>query len=170
MEHETVLTVFVIVAAVAIVMQMLVMTGIYFAIRDLHRDLVDVRAVTKQKIDTLTERVTEFIASSREPIRDVAANLADMSRTIRERTAQFDSVMADFLDRSRLQIIRIDQLVTTFVDKAENAADRVEKKVVAPVQEMAAVIAGVRKGFEFLFARRRNAGVSETTQDEQMFI
>jgi len=170
MEHDTLLTVFVIVAAVALVMQMLVMAGIYRAMRDLHRDLIDVRAVTKQKLDTLTERVTEFIASSREPVRDIAANLAEISRTLRDRTSQFDSVLADFLDRSRLQIIRIDQLVTSLVDKAENTAGAVEKKVVAPVHEMAAVIAGVRKGFEFLFARRRNAAVSETTQDEQMFI
>src|SRR5437762_6970360 len=109
MEHDTLLTVFVIVAAVALVMQMLVMAGIYRAMRDLHRDLIDVRAVTKQKLDTLTERVTEFIASSREPVRDIAANLAEISRTLRDRTSQFDSVLADFLDRSRLQIIRIDQ-------------------------------------------------------------
>jgi len=170
MEHDTLLTVFVIVAALALVMQMLVMAGIYLAMRDLHRDLVDVRALTKQRLDALSERVTEFIASSREPVRDIAANLAEISRTLRDRTSQLDSVVADFLDRSRLQIIRLDQLVTSLVDKAENTAGAVEKRVVAPVQEMAAVIAGVRKGFEFLFARRRNAAVSETTQDEQMFI
>ena len=54
MEHDTLLTVFVIVAAVALVLQMLVMVGIYVAMRDLHRDLVDVRALTKQRLDTLS--------------------------------------------------------------------------------------------------------------------
>ena len=60
MEHDTLLTVFVIVAALALVMQMLVMAGIYVAMRDLHRDLVDVRALTKQRLDALSERVTEL--------------------------------------------------------------------------------------------------------------
>jgi hypothetical protein len=174
MQHDTLLTVFVIVAAVAIVMQMLVMAGIYFALRDLRRDLDGIQAATKQRLDVLSLRVTEFVSVSREPVRNIAANLADISRTLRERTTQLDGVLADFLERSRLQIIRIDQLVSGLVDKAESTAGAVEsvveKKVVAPVQEVAAVIAGVRKGLEFLFARRRSAAVSETTQDEQMFI
>ena len=77
---------------------------------------------------------------------------------------------ADLLDRTRLQIIRIDQMVTGMVEKAQSTAGVVEQNVMTPVHEVSALIAGVRKGLEFLFARRRSAAVSESTQDEQMFI
>src|SRR5690242_180944 len=99
MQHDTLLSVFVIVAAVAIVMQMLVMAGIYFALRDLRRDLDGIQAATKQRLDVLSLRVTEFVSVSREPVRNIAANLADISRTLRERTTQLDGVLADFLER-----------------------------------------------------------------------
>ncbi|PYV22042.1 MAG: hypothetical protein DMG24_17920 [Acidobacteria bacterium] len=118
----------------------------------------------------LTQRVTDFIATSREPVHNVAANLAEITRILRERTGQFDSVAADLLDRTRLQIIRIDQMVTGMVEKAQSTAGVVEQNVMTPVHEVSALIAGVRKGLEFLFARRRSAAVSESTQDEQMFI
>jgi len=170
MAHDTLLTVFVILAALAIVGQALVMGGILIAMRDLHRDIDSIHSSTRQKLDVLTQRVTDFIATSREPVHNVAANLAEITRILRERTGQFDSVAADLLDRTRLQIIRIDQMVTGMVEKAQSTAGVVEQNVMTPVHEVSALIAGVRKGLEFLFAQRRSAAVSESTQDEQMFI
>jgi hypothetical protein len=38
------------------------------------------------------------------------------------------------------------------------------------MQEVSAVIAGMRAGLDFLFSRRRTTSVSEAAQDEQLFI
>ena len=46
----------------------------------------------------------------------------------------------------------------------------VQTNIMVPLNEMAAVVKGVRAGMEFLFARRRHPTVTETTQDEQLFI
>ena len=168
--HDTWLDAFVLLAALAILIQALAMAGIYFALQNLHRDVQGIQADTRQRLDALSERVTGFISDTREPVRTVAANLADISRMLRTRTAQWDGVAEDLADRTRLQIIRVDQMVTDLVEKAENTAGVVEKSVLAPIQEVSAVVAGLRKGLEFLFARRRTTGVSEAAPDEQMFI
>jgi hypothetical protein len=52
----------------------------------------------------------------------------------------------------------------------ETTADVVQRNVLAPIQEISAVVKGVRSGLEFLFSRRRAPSVSEATQDEQLFI
>ena len=39
-----------------------------------------------------------------------------------------------------------------------------------PMDEISAVIYGIRSGLEFLFARRRASSATEATQDEQLFI
>ncbi len=171
--HDTWLIAFVLLAAIAILLQALVLVGIYFALQNLHHDVQSIQADTRQKLDALSQmsqRVADFISDSREPVRTVAANLADISRILRDRTAQWDGVVADLADRTRLQIIRVDQMVTGLVEKAESTAGVVEKSVLAPVKEVSAVIAGLRKGLEFLFARGRSTSTSDVAHDEQMFI
>ena len=77
---------------------------------------------------------------------------------------------AELLDKSRSQIVRVDRMVTDLVEKVETTADAVQKGVLGPIQEVSAVVKGVRSGLEFLFSRRRVTNVSEATQDEQLFI
>lgn len=170
MAHETVLTVFVIVAAVAIVVQALLLFGVYQGVRSIHREVEGVRADVKLRLDPLTQSVTEILANSREPVRTITANLAEISRVLRDRTSHVDSLVADLVDRSRLQVIRVDQMVSDLVTKVETTAEVVQRQVLAPVHEVSALITGVRSGLEFLFSRRRGSKVSEAAQEEQLFI
>lgn len=170
MAHDSVLTVFVILAAVAIVMQASVMLGIYLSVRKLPAQIEGIRTEVKQRLDPLAQSVTEIVADSREPVRTLTTNLAEISRILHDRTRHVDSLLDDLVDKSRTQIIRVDQMVSDLVEKVESTADVVQRQVLAPIQEVSAVIKGVRSGLEFLFSRRRVSSVTEATQDEQMFI
>ncbi len=170
MAHETVLTFFVIVAALAIVIQAGAMVGIWVATKNIRGEVEGIRADVKRRVDPLAESVAEILANSREPVRTITANLAEISRMLRDRTSHVDTVLADLVDKSRQQVIRVDQMISVLMDKVETTAAAVERQVVVPIQEVAALIKGVRAGFEFLFSRRRSSGVAETTQDEQLFI
>jgi methyl-accepting chemotaxis protein len=170
MSHETVLTVFVIVAALALVAQAGIFYGIYHAIQRIHIDVQEATSGTKQHLEELKQLVAQFLTDSREPVRSITTNLAEITKIVRDRTTQVDAVVADLVDRTRLQIIRVDQMVTGVVEKVETTAAAVERGVVAPVEEASAVIQGVRRGLEVLFSRRRATTAREATQDEQMFI
>ena len=170
MAHETLLTVFVIVAAAAIVVQALLMSGVYLAIRKIHLEVQGVRADVKQRLDPLTQSVTEILANSREPVRTITTNLAEISQVLRNWTTHVDALVADLVDKTRVQVFRLDEMMSDLVQKVETTADVVQQNVLAPIHEVSALIKGVRSGLEFLFSRRRAAGVSEASQDEQMFI
>jgi hypothetical protein len=170
MANDAALTVVLVLVAVAILMQAGAMVGIWLAIKNIHREVVGVRADVKQRLDPLAQSVTELLVNSREPVRTITANLAEISRILRDRTSHVDGVVADLVDKSRLQVIRVDQMVSDLVTKVETTADVVQRNVLAPIQEISAVVKGVRSGLEFLFSRRRAPRVSEATQDEQLFI
>jgi GTPase len=89
---------------------------------------------------------------------------------LRDRTNQVDRVVAEVVERTRLQIIRVDQVVSDLIQKVESTAEAIQRQIIAPIREVSAVVKGVRTGLEFLFSRRRSAKVPEATQDEQMFI
>jgi hypothetical protein len=170
MEQNTGLTVALILVAIAVLMQAGAMLGIWLAFRKVTEQIERVRTDVKQRIDPLTEAALAIVNNSREPLQTITANLAEISRMLRDRTANADQVAGELLDKSRSQITRIDQMVTELVDKVETTADAVQRGVLGPIQEVSAVVKGVRSGLEFLFSRRRVTNVSEATQDEQLFI
>jgi hypothetical protein len=170
MEQNTGLTVAIILVAIAVLMQAGAMLGIWLAIRKVPGQIESVRSDVKQRLDPLTQSALEIVNNSREPLRTISANLAEISTILRNRTTNADEVAAELLDKSRAQIVRVDRMVSELVEKVETTADAVQKGVLGPIQEVSAVVKGVRSGLEFLFSRRRVTNVSEATQDEQLFI
>jgi phosphoenolpyruvate synthase/pyruvate phosphate dikinase len=170
MEQNTGLTVTLILVAIAVLMQAGAMLGIWLAIRKLPGQIESVRSDIKQRIDPLAQSALEIINNSREPLRTISANLAEISQMLRDRTSNADQVAAELLEKTRSQIVRVDGMVSDLVEKVETTADSVQKGVLGPIQEVSAVVKGVRSGLEFLFSRRRVTNVSEATQDEQLFI
>jgi len=170
MEQTTGLTVAIILVAIAVLMQAGAMLGIWLALRRVPGQIESVRADVKQRIDPLANSVQEIVNNSREPLRTISSNLAEISTILRDRTSSADQVAAELLEKSRAQIVRVDKMVSELVCKVETTADAVQKGVLGPVSEVSAVVKGVRSGLEFLFSRRRVTNVSEATQDEQLFI
>jgi len=170
MANDPTLSVVLVLVAVAVLMQAGAMVMIWLAIKKIHGEVVGVRADVKQRLDPLTQNVNELLSGSREPVRNITANLAEISRIMRDRTTHVDGVVADLVDKSRLQIVRVDQMVSDLVARVETTADTVQRNVLVPLNEVSAVIKGVRSGLEFLFSRRRSPTVTETIQDEQLFI
>jgi hypothetical protein len=168
--ENTGLTVALILVAIAVLMQAGAMLGIWLAIRKVPGQIESVRSDVKQRLDPLTQSALEIVNNSREPLRIISANLAEISTMLRNRTSDADRVAAELLDKSRSQIVRVDRMVSELVEKVETTADAVQKGVIGPIQEVSAVVKGVRSGLEFLFSRRRVTNVSEATQDEQLFI
>jgi len=170
MEQNTGLTVALILVAIAVLMQAGAMLGIWLAVRKVPGQIDSVRSDVKQRLEPLSQSVLEIVNNSREPLRTITANLAEISRILRDRTSNADQVASELLEKSRAQIARVDRMVTDLVEKVETTADSVQKGVLGPVQEISAVVKGVRSALEFLFSRRRLTSVSDATQDEQLFI
>ena len=112
MEQNTGLVVALILVTIAVLMQAGAMLGIWLAIRKLPGQIESVRVDVKQRLDPLAQSALEIVNNSREPLRTITANLAEISQMLRNRTTNADQVAAELLDKSRLQIVRVDGIVT----------------------------------------------------------
>lgn len=156
--------------AVAVLMQAGAMLGMLLVIRKVIGQVEDAKSEVMKRIDPLTQSAQEIVNNSREPLRTITANLAEISTILRNRTSSADQVAAELLEKSHSQIVRVDRMVTELVEKVENTVNTVQRGVLAPVHEISAVAKGLRSAMEFLFSHRRVTNVSEATQDEQLFI
>ena len=170
MEPNTALSASLVLVATAVLLQAGSMLGIWLALRKLPGQIETLRSDVKQRLDPLAQSALEIVSSAREPLQKITANLAEISKMLRDRTASADQVAADLLDKSRSQIGRVDRMISELVERVETTADTVQRGVLGPLQELSAVVKGIRSGLEFLFTRRRVTNVSEATQDEQLFI
>jgi hypothetical protein len=170
MAHETVLTIFIIIAAAAIVLQAFSMLGLYMTIRRIQGEVTGIRADVSRRIDPLAESLTEIVGNSRDPLRSITADLAEVARVLRERTGSVDDVLDDLLDRFRLQVIRVDQTITDVLEKVDKTTTTVQRNIIGPVSEASAVLKGVQAGLDFFLSRRREGRTRDVPQDEQMFI
>src|SRR5579875_539602 len=170
MAHETVLTIFVIIAALALVLQGLAMFGLYKVVQRTQGEIANIRAELAARINPLAETLTGMITEAREPLRMITADLAEVTRVLRERAGSVDDVLDDLVDRFRLQVIRVDKTITDVLEKVEKTTTIVQRNIIGPVSEAAALLKGIQAGLDFFLARRRESRTSDIPQDEQMFI
>lgn len=170
MAHDTLLTVFIIIAAIAIVMQAAAVLGMFLAVRRVQKEVTGIRGEVKQRLDPLINSVTQILTDSREPLRTVLANVRETSQTVRNRAHDIDRMIDEVADKCRLQVLRVDQTLSDLLYKIQNTGTVIQRNMILPVQEVSAVMKGLRAGMDFFLSRRRESQTREAPQDEQMFI
>ena len=170
MTHEVVLTVFVIVTALAVVMQAAILFGMYRSLQVMHSKISGIESGMKDHVNPVLDSLHAIINTSREPLNAILANMTEVTGLLRQRAASADAVAAEAIERARVEIIRVDELLAGILGRMERVADAAERGVLAPLREVSALIAGVRRGVGFFFARQRKAGQQAAPQHEELFI
>jgi hypothetical protein len=170
MSHEDVQTLFVIVAALALVIQAAMLFAMFRLMKFMLSKIEQIESGVREHLNPVLDSVRAVTASTREPINTILANLIEVTGIVKQRAASADAVAAEVMERARLEIIRVDELITGIVGRVERAADAAERGVLAPLREVSAIIAGIRSGIGFFFARQRPGAKRGPTAEEQLFI
>lgn len=170
---STLITIFVIIAAVAIVIQMLILLGFALAVRRVMKQALRLRDAAKPWLEpaqrTLRD-ISDMAAVSKESVRVVAENASGLSRIARARADSIDAALADIIARTRGQAERADLLIANLMDQVETTVSVWQKAVIRPIQQITAVARGVQTAMDFFTSRRRPPVSREPAHDEEMFI
>ena len=170
MDNNTLLTVFVIVAAVAILLQMLILAGMFFALRKTSAKVESLAEEVKTKVLPTAELAHSMILELRPKIENVADNVSASTTMLRTQVERIDATLTDIVDRTRLQVIRADEFVNNTMDKLEETREAVQRTVVSPVRHLSGLMHGVTAGVEAFFSRKRQRDGSANAQQDEMFI
>jgi hypothetical protein len=168
--HEGLLTAFVIVTALAVVIQAAILFAMYQALRELREAVIRIDAGIKEHLHPVLRSLGGMLTAAREPVSVVLSNVADISGVLRDRTHAADVLAAEVLDRFRAQVVRFDELLIGLTQKVQRAGDTVERSVLVPVREMSALLVGLRRGVEVFLGRPRRTAGERAKQEEELFI
>jgi methyl-accepting chemotaxis protein len=169
-----VMTIFVVVAAVAIVLQMVILFALYRTMRQAAERMESLAGRLESQTTPVLVTAHAILDDARPKIAEITSNLAESTAAVREQVTSMAEATGEIVDRARMQAARLDELVSNTVSKIEVTTDFVQNSVISPVRRIHAIAQAVSAGLSFLRANRArrknesngpNAGV-----DEEMFI
>ncbi len=168
MDQQTLLvimTVFVVIAAIALAIQAGLLFGMYRASRSLEENAR--RLVPK--VEALVESSKSAVDDSRKLIDEVTLKTGEILDVTRKQLARIDSLLEDASVRARVQFDRAELVLDDAMTRAHETVALVHGGIMKPLREIQGVAAGVRSAINFLM-RGRRPDPAHATADEEMFI
>jgi hypothetical protein len=161
---------FVVIAAIAIVIQMGVLMAMYLQMRAMMEQFVRIAAQLQSRIDPILARTNRILEDSEDRIRSVMSNAAELSEIARSQAQKVDRVFTDAVERLRLQVVKADQILTGTLEMIEEAGSAFRTKLWQPFHQASAILKGVKAGLDFIRGRRQRPESDAAMQDEELFI
>jgi 5-hydroxyisourate hydrolase-like protein (transthyretin family) len=162
---------FIVIAAIAIVMQMAVMLAMLLQLKNSLEHFTRLSTELQGRIDPILTRINRILEDSEGRISSVMGDTAEITRLARSQAQKIDRVFTDTIERLQIQVIRADQILTGAMEVVDEAGTKFRNTLWGPIRQASAVMKGIKVGLDML--RRQQGGVVESdvaSQDEELFI
>ncbi len=161
---------FVVLAAVAIIGQMLILLGMFLQVKSMNERMTRIATDLHARIDPILSRLHMVVEEVGPQISSAAENAAEITRLARAQTEKIDRVFTEAIDRLRMQVLRADQILTGAIEEIESAGTEFKASVLRPVRQATAFVKGIKAGLDFLRGQRQSPERARAQQDEELFI
>ena len=170
---ESWLPYFVVVTAVAVVVQAIVLVTLYLQFRRTAARVEETIADLNARLTPILSRVQMLVEDISPRVSGIVSDAAELSRLARGQAQKLDRILTETIERLRLQLVHVDQILTGAMEAVEETGSRLRETIWGPVVKASAIIKGVQTGLEFFrTARHGRRPVEQPSeqQDEGMFI
>ncbi len=170
---ESWLPFFVIVTAVAIVLQAIMLVALFVQLRRTAARVEETISDLNTRMSPIISRLQILVDDISPRISGLVADASELTHLARSQAQKVDRILTETMERLRLQLIHVDQILTGGMEAVEEAGSRLRETIWGPVLKASAMIRGIQSGLEFLRAargRRNPAEQPSEQQDEGMFI
>jgi len=167
---QTWLTVFIVVASVAIVVQVVLLAVFFTMFMRLGATLTRIATNVETKVTPILNRADRLLAESEGQLHDIVNDTRDIVARAKATGQRFDRLLDEAAERLRQQIIHADRMLTGALEAIEDTGAELRKSVVEPVRTATAFVRGVRAGVDFFRGRTRVPERRRDSQDEGLFI
>jgi methyl-accepting chemotaxis protein len=166
-----IITVFVVVAAVALVVQMGVLFALYRALRQTSERMEGIAGRLEQQATPVLATASAILEDARPKLAEITTNLAETSASVRAHVAQVGEATGEIVERARMQAVRLDEFIVNAAHKVEATSELLQNKVFSPMRRVRAILTALNAGMSFFKSNRpRHRSGTGEVEDEEMFI
>jgi hypothetical protein len=167
--HEIVMIGFIVVTALAIVIQTGVLLALYIAVKKSSVRIETLAGVLESRalpaLD-LARGLHGMLQEYRPKLDVLVSNLAESSATVKQQIVQVDAALTEVLQRARLQAAQADEVLTRTLARVDNTAETIHHSLIVPVRQVGGVLQGISAGLAAFFNRRRGQVPAGPPKDE----
>ncbi|HXT75232.1 MAG TPA: hypothetical protein VN780_03000 [Candidatus Eisenbacteria bacterium] len=174
---QTWVAVFVVVAAIAIVIQVALLSALFFQMRRTMERLDAFTTDLQSRVGPILTRVQLLLDDTQPKISELVADAAHVVYLTRSQAQKMDRVFTEASDRLRGQLVTVDRIVGAALETVEDAGSQFRRSVWKPMQKASAIITGIKVGLDLLRSRRGNTSAASrrdrddsVEHEEELFI
>jgi uncharacterized protein YoxC len=166
------LELFSIVAAVALVVQVVILTALLFQVRRTTENVNRLVGDLQSRVGPILTRVQILLDDTQPKISSMVNDAAHIVYLTRGQAQKVDRVFTDAADRLRGQLVHMDRILTAALETVEEAGSQFKHSFWRPMQKASALVQGIKVGLDLLRSRRSSGARDEPreSQEEELFI
>ena len=166
------LEIFSIVAAMALVVQVVILTALFFQLRRTTENMNRLVGELHSRVGPILTRVQILLDDTQPKISSMVNDASHIVYLARGQAQKIDRVFTDAADRLRGQLVRADRILAGTLEALEDAGAKFSHSFWRPVQKASALVQGIKVGLDLLRSRRSRSrgGEPREQQEEELFI
>jgi hypothetical protein len=166
------LEIFSLVAAAALVVQVVILTLLFFQLRRTTENMNRLVGDLHSRVGPILTRVQILLDDTQPKISSMVNDASHIVYLARGQAQKIDRVFTDAADRLRGQLVHADRILTGTLEAVEDAGSKFKHSFWRPVQKASALVQGIKVGLDLLRSRRgrRSGDEPREQQEEELFI
>ena len=166
------LEIFSIVAALALVVQVVILTVLLFQMRRTTENVNRLVTEMQSRMGPILTRVQILLDDTQPKIASMVNDASHVVYLARGQAQKVDRVFTEAADRMRGQLIHMDRILSAALESVEEAGLQFKHSFWLPMQKASALVQGIKVGLDLLLSRRRRSRGDEPReqQEEELFI
>ncbi len=166
------LEVFCIIAAIALVIQVVILTLLFFELKRTSESTNRLVTDLQSRVGPILTRVQILLDDTQPRISSMVNDASHIVYLARGQAQKIDRVVTDAADRLRGQLVHADRILTGTLEAVEDAGSKFRHSFWRPVQKASALVQGIKVGLDLLRSRRGRSKGDEPReqQEEELFI
>lgn len=163
------LEVFSIIAAIALVVQVVILGALFFELRRTTEKVNKLTGDLQTRVGPILSRVQILLDDTQPKISEMVTDASHIVYLARGQAQKMDRVLSEASDRLRGQLIHADRILSGTLEAVEDAGAKMRQGFWRPMRKASAVVQGIRVGLDLLRSRRA-ARRPEEQHEEELFI
>jgi hypothetical protein len=166
------LEIFSLVAAAALIVQVVILTALFFQLRKTTENMNRLVGDLHSRVGPILTRVQILLDDTQPKISSMVNDASHIVYLARGQAQKIDRVFTDAADRLRGQLVHADRILTGTLEAVEDAGSKFKHNFWKPVQKASALVQGIKVGLDLLRSRRgrRSGDEPREQQEEELFI